>query len=484
MGINLSWATTVPALSLAASPITLTLGPVIAYNVLAILAPSLAAWTAYVLCRHVTKDHWASLMGGYIFGFSSYELGHLYGGHLNLAFSFVIPLLGYLILLRLAGALKPHVFIFLLSLALVLEFALSAELFATTTMFTVMAFILAFLIMPAKDRACLKDVSISTLCAFVVATDILIPYLYRMAALGTFLLPSSWGMTYSSDLLNFVVPTTTNFLGARVFGVTDGMFLANDVESGAYIGAPLLLILGAFVVTNKRDHVCKFLILSLALICLASLGPSLRIGRTVIMPLPWALFSRVPLIGNALPARFMGYAFLAISLVTAMWLRERIRKAMWVKWGLALLSLVFLLPNASSLRWRTDVHTPSFFSSGLYKQYLHPGESVLVVPYGITGQSMLWQAQTGMYFRMVGGYLGPVTPPDFYRWPIAGSSSDGLPLTGQADNLRAFLSAHEVTAVVVVKTTPGSWGRLFSVLGTEPVSVADVVLYKIATTHQ
>jgi hypothetical protein len=261
------------------------------------------------------------------------------------------------------------------------------------------------------------------------------------------------------------------------------MFLANDVESGAYIGAPLLLILGAFVLTNKRDRVRKLLILSLALICLASLGPSLRIGRTVIMPLPWALFSRVPLIGNALPARFMAYAFLAISLMTAMWLRDRIRKAMWAKWGLALLSLVFLLPDASSLRWRTDVHTPSFFSRGLYKEYLHPGESVLVVPYGIAGQSMLWQAQTGMYFRMVGGYLGPVTPPDFYRWPIAGSFSNGVPLTREADHLKAFLTAHEVTAVVVVKNAPGSWGRLFSVLGTAPVSVEDIFLYKIQTAH-
>jgi hypothetical protein len=44
-----------------------------------ILAPPSPLWTAYLLCRHVTRSSWASLAGGYLFGFSSYELGHCSG---------------------------------------------------------------------------------------------------------------------------------------------------------------------------------------------------------------------------------------------------------------------------------------------------------------------------------------------------------------------------------------------------------------------
>jgi hypothetical protein len=44
-GIDLSWVTAVPGPSLLASPLTWAAGPVVTYNVLAVLAPALAAWT-------------------------------------------------------------------------------------------------------------------------------------------------------------------------------------------------------------------------------------------------------------------------------------------------------------------------------------------------------------------------------------------------------------------------------------------------------
>ena len=37
--------------------------------------PALAAWTAFLLCRYLTRPLWPSLVGGYLFGFSSYVLG-------------------------------------------------------------------------------------------------------------------------------------------------------------------------------------------------------------------------------------------------------------------------------------------------------------------------------------------------------------------------------------------------------------------------
>ena len=37
--------------------------------------PAVSAWAAFLLCRHLAGRFWPSLIGGYLFGFSSYELG-------------------------------------------------------------------------------------------------------------------------------------------------------------------------------------------------------------------------------------------------------------------------------------------------------------------------------------------------------------------------------------------------------------------------
>src|SRR6185312_5071469 len=55
-GVNLAWITSVPGLAILAAPVTLIAGPAVGYNVLAVLMPALAAWTAFLLCRHVTRS--------------------------------------------------------------------------------------------------------------------------------------------------------------------------------------------------------------------------------------------------------------------------------------------------------------------------------------------------------------------------------------------------------------------------------------------
>ncbi len=82
LGADLAWDTSVPAASLFALPLMFIGGPVFAFNVLSVTAPSLAAWTMFLLARELTGDWGAALFGGYIFGFSAYELGELLG-HLN-----------------------------------------------------------------------------------------------------------------------------------------------------------------------------------------------------------------------------------------------------------------------------------------------------------------------------------------------------------------------------------------------------------------
>src|SRR3984957_1090312 len=71
-GANLAWATCIPLFGVCAIPLTATLGPIATFNLMVLLCPALAAWTAFLLCRYLSSSFWAALMGGYAFGFSPY----------------------------------------------------------------------------------------------------------------------------------------------------------------------------------------------------------------------------------------------------------------------------------------------------------------------------------------------------------------------------------------------------------------------------
>src|ERR671933_554136 len=53
-GVDLAWVTAMPGPSLLAAPLTELVGPVVTYDVLALAAPALAAWSAFLLARGVT----------------------------------------------------------------------------------------------------------------------------------------------------------------------------------------------------------------------------------------------------------------------------------------------------------------------------------------------------------------------------------------------------------------------------------------------
>src|SRR4051794_27124943 len=105
-GLDLAWTTVTPALAVAFAPLTLLAGPVAAYDTAAVLMPALAAWTAFLLCRYLTRAVWPSLAGGSLFGSSGYMLGQEAGAHLHMTSVFLVPLTALLILRFLDGRLS------------------------------------------------------------------------------------------------------------------------------------------------------------------------------------------------------------------------------------------------------------------------------------------------------------------------------------------------------------------------------------------
>ena len=285
-GLDLARATSVPAAALLASPVTALFGPLVAFNVLTILAPVTGAWAAYRLCLFVSHNPPASIVGGYLYGFSCYELAHMLG-LLHTIFIFAAPVCALLVLKRLDELISVRRFVVLLAVTLIIQLLLSTELFLTLTMMGTITFIAAWLFAPSSRDRLLKLVA-PVAVAYAATALLCVVYLYYALARG-----SGYGVdssfTYSADPLGFVIPTQTMWLGGRLFLPLSSKFLGGLGEQGAYLGLPLLMMLAAFFVQARRTVAAKILLCLIVVAGIWSLGPKLHVaGDNLGIDLPGA----------------------------------------------------------------------------------------------------------------------------------------------------------------------------------------------------
>jgi hypothetical protein len=398
-GINLAWVTSVPGLALAFAPVTLLFGPVVGYNVCALAMPALAAWTAFLLCRALTRSFWPSVVGGYLFGFSSYMLGQLLG-HLHMSSVFLVPLVALVLVRFVRGELGPRGLVWRLGILVALQLAFSTEVAFTVAFALVVAAAAAFALLPAA-------LPLPVLGGYAVGAVLAAPLLWF--ALTDFE-PETLNDPdpYSTDVANLVVPTRLVSLGNALD--LSKHFPGNDAERGAYLGIPVLVAIAWFA-WRRRDRIARYLLALLALAFLVSLGSSLWIGGHRIVTLPWEWVSRLPLFNNVLPVRFSLFLALAAAVVVALWARDAPRRAAVAVCALAVLSLV---PTVWHGDWKLHPNRPELFADRhLLDACIPQGANVLIFPFGSHEHSMLWQAESGFRFRMAGGYLRPDVPPTF-----------------------------------------------------------------------
>src|SRR5262249_44975244 len=188
------------------------LGPVAAYNILALVCPTIAGWAAFVLCRYIVRDFASALLGGFVFGFSPYLACKLLGD-IDLALVPMLPLAVYFALLAIDGRLPRKSFAVLLALVLSAQFLIFIEAFATMTMSGAIAITITLLVTDSAERARVRALIVPIAIGYAVAALLLAPYLYYLFAFG-FPHGAIWSSkTGSIDFFNFLVPVPTNWLG-------------------------------------------------------------------------------------------------------------------------------------------------------------------------------------------------------------------------------------------------------------------------------
>lgn len=496
VGFNLTWATSVPTIALLAAPLTNGVGPIAAFNIVMLAAPALSALSAFILCRYVTRAFAPSLVGGLLFGFSSYELAQFSAGHLNLVFVCWFPLAILLCLLLYDRRLRPSAFAALLVLIVALQLGTSAELLATATLFGAIALATA-LVVDRDRRRDLVRLAGYLLVGYLVAALVIFAYLYYayigLQAIPPVIWDADW---FSADLVNYFMPTTLTWVGGTLFAPLTTRFTGNLGEQGAYLGLPIFLLALVAAIKARRAVGGKVLAVSGIVAAVASLGPVFHVlghgGRLLLIRLPWTFVEGLPVLRYALPARFVLYVTLAVSLAVAWWLRHA-SAGRSIKAVLAIAGIACLAPVVGSPRFQAKIDVPSFFADHTYTKYLRPGDIALLVPYRDIEKGLLWQAMGDMYFRWASGYasyyppdtgLGNARPimlgSELARWPLLVSLQSGTRYPGYGPALEQFLFAHDVRFVIAVGPDRGRWDAFLSPILGPGKEVDGVTLYEIS----
>jgi hypothetical protein len=411
-GANLMWHTPQTLTALLAWPVTATGGPVLAYNLMMTLAPAVSAWCAYLVARRHVPGVLPALLGGLLYGLSPYMLAHSVG-HLNLTTVWVPPLMLLVLEEVLVRQRRPWLLSGVaLGVLATCQLFISEELLASEALIAAVgAAVLALLFRPEVGPRLGHALRAVAVAGGVVAAlggwAIGIQFLGAHRVHGGVQPPG----IYVTDLLNLAVPTNVQGLAPHwALSVSSG-FTGNGSEQNGYLGIPLLAVLGIVALRRWDRPLVRVTALTGLAAVVLSMGPSLHVGGFhTHVPLPEALIGHLPVLANLLPGRLMLYAFLLAAMLVAVFvddLRRTPRRAVagGLLLGAAVVTLFPRLPFPTS-----PVSTPAFFTGTAVRQ-IPQDEVALVAPFvssPVPDDPMLWQALSGMRFRMPEGYFqGP-----------------------------------------------------------------------------
>jgi hypothetical protein len=385
----------------------------------------------------------------------------------------------HLVLRGLAGELRRRRLVALLSVSLILQFSFGAEVFVTFTLFAAIALAIAFGLADTRLRAQLRGVLGPIVLAYAITAVVVSPYLYYAFQPGGLPIVLSRTDKFSNDLFAFFVPPPDIKLGGTTFAATTSKFSAGFVEGGAYFGLPLMVvvILGARRRWRRIDG--KVMVLTLLVVLICSMGGHLMIDGKWTIPLPWAIAHRLPVLGQALPSRFVVYAFLIAGILAAIWLAQARLRAL--SWALPIASVAFLWPAIGAGFWSSTPDIPRLFTNAAYRNVITPRDTALLLPVGGSGNSMLWQAEAGLRFKMASGYVVPPEAPDPYAHdPVYPTLTGGALVPDEERAASRFLTSHGVTVAVVDPTSPlaALWVPILKRLGWRAATAGGAIVLR------
>lgn len=454
-GVNLATNTLASPLGLAASPMTLALGPVATYNLLLRLALASSATSMCFVLRSWTKWWPAAFAGGLLYGFGSYmsEQGQW---HLSLAFVPMPPLILWCLyeLLAKQGRSSRRIGI-LLGLLCAVQFLIHAEVLADCALIGAVGTLTLAIAhrREAMDRArkILPALGWAAACfGFLCAY----PMWLLLAGPRHLTGPIAPIWFIAQDHADLLSPIRRNIMIHLVTAngspyMSHGMPLA-FVNNSDYLGLPLATLITIFAISQRRAGITRLAALLALVSFIFSLGPRLTInGTDAGISLPASLLIHLPLLNEIVWYRWALFVTLFACVLLSVGLDRwfdylrRMASSEHVRRHLSSRSLLctaerfpgFVAPavlcvivTAALIPLTTgypltskQMPWPGQLVSSL-RQSVPAGGVVLALPYvtSSTDEPMAWQAIDRMHFRIVGGYAtvpNPAGGGSFYDSP-------------------------------------------------------------------
>ena len=449
LGVNGMWNTPVPVLATLFAPVTLTAGPVAAYNVAMILGPVVSGLALALALGVWVERWWPRAAAGLLYGFSPFVIAHSSVGHLNLVWAVLPPALLWLLHgLLVAPRPPPRRIGVLVGVAFALQTGIYTQTVALCAVLLVVVALTLAVRWPGEAMRRAPDVlRAAAVCLGTYAVLCAYPLYLLLAGPGRPRSEIREPEVTNSDAANVLVPTHLTAMRLSPSSLAQQLH-THSGEQGGYVGVALLAVVVAVVAW------------------VLSLGVNLVVlGRDTGMAMPWRPMENVPLVGEIETMRFQVVVALCVAVVVALWLDQladrppgRSRTLALVATGVAMLTW---LPANQQVATPTVV--PVYFAAGA------PGltrtDVVETYPRS-TGvwvggaRPMLWQVASGFAYRTTGGYFigsdathdvlveAPASTYEQRASDIArgGAPPDDAVASAARDELRAL----GVSAVVVV----------------------------------
>jgi hypothetical protein len=425
-GVNLASNTLSPLLGLLAAPVTLTLGPVAAFNVLLRLAFAASAGSMFLVLR--TWCRWPmAFVGGLVYGFGPY-MAVQGQAHLNLVFVPLPPVIVWCFYELLVTRRRSPVRVGLLLGALAGAQALIEPELLVLVAIVVAVGLVGIAIVSRNDlRQQFEHLARATIPAaavfLVIAGYLLWSTLLAPGHLVGPVLPVGILQGFGADFLGPIIPTAAQLIAPHSLAVDAMRFVGgNTSENTSYLGLPIVALVSAFAIMWRRERIVLAAALLALVAFILSLGSSLSIdGHWTRILMPEDLFRHLPVLDNIVPTRFSFVVVLFTVIALAVggdrffhaeanrrphrWSGRTEKTAGVIALVMAVALVLPRVPFMTQPQaWPHDTESTL--------NIIPPGSVVLSYPFTdgvgtptrMYTQAMSWQAADGMRFRLIGGY--------------------------------------------------------------------------------
>jgi len=484
-GVNLADNTSVPLLGLLAWPITTTLGPVAALNLLVRLGIFLSATSLFFVLSRWVCCRLACFIGGLMFGFGPYVIGQAISNtHVNLLFIPLFPILMLVmdeVIFRQKWSWKVAGMV--LGLVTSAQMMIAPELLSDFGIVTGAVVVLLMIRYPGRVRDhiwyALQSLSTAVIIFFVLCGFQIWSMLFGRGHLRGAVYAVSHLQSFHNSFVETFLPTHQQILTTARLSNSLHLPTRDLNELGGYLSLFLVVVLIITTLVLRRRYIVVAVAVGMLVSFILSMGRSLGIGGAN-LPLPERVFTVLPLLKSTVPDRFALFTMLGASVLFAIgtdWALMKIRSrdpssrylpiaGLTTVVAIVLVALAPRLPiREQRLIWPTTIGTD-------IRTHVARDAVVLTYPYSMPplNQAMAWQAESNFSFHLLGGYATvPNQAGEGQEWPLLQHPGEVQSYLGRLElghrsryrriskptngaRLCAYIRNYGVTDIVIFKT--------------------------------